>query len=347
VSTKRRPSISTGGVLCTLAVLGAGLVLPASAGAAPTCPDVEVSVHHDTSLPFDSNPCTGGTGTVTLAPATTPEHGTLSQPGGVPTYTPNAGFVGTDSFDYTGADGTGTSEPATVTVHVTDAPPTCQNTSTTTRQDTAVDINDLFVGDDADDTDWFFEFLPQGQHGHADDEGTTYTPDPGFVGTDQIVFRANDGALTSDDCTITITVKAKPVVQQPPPQQPVVPVTPVDTTRPVFSAAHPKQSIGDARKKGIKLTSSSNEAGTLVVTIKVDKKTARKLKLKRKAKRAVTVGILTQSIAAGKTAVTVKLTKKARKAFKRARKVKLLITMTVTDAAGNATTRSMTVTLKR
>ena len=78
-----------------------------------------------------------------------------------------------------------------------------------------------------------------------------------------------------------------------------------------------------------------------------DKKTARKLKIKPKAKRAVTVGTLTQTIAAGDSTVTVKLTKKARKAFKRARKVKLLITMTMTDAAGNATTRSITVTLKR
>lgn len=337
MSAKRRPSISTRGVLCTLAVLCAALVLPASAGAAPTCPDVEVSVHHDTSLPFDSNPCTGGTGTVTLAPATTPDHGTLSQPGGVPTYTPNAGFVGTDSFDYTGADGTGTSEPATVTVHVTDAAPTCQNTSTTTRQDTPVDINNLFVSDDPDDANFSIGWN-DGQHGVTDDQGTTYFPDPGFVGTDQIPFRADDGALTSAVCTITIRVTAKPVVQPPPV---------VDITKPVFSAAHPKQSLKSARTKGIKLTATSDEAGTLFVTIKVDKKTARKLKIKPKAKRAVTVGTLTQTIAAGDSTVTVKLTKKARKAFKRARKVKLLITMTMTDAAGNATTRSITVTLKR
>ena len=79
----------------------------------------------------------------------------------------------------------------------------------------------------------------------------------------------------------------------------------------------------------------------------VDKKTARKLKIKRNARRAVTVGTLTQAIAAGDSTVTVKLTKKARKAFKRARKVKLLITMKVTDAAGNETMQSMTVTLKR
>jgi hypothetical protein len=139
-------------------------------------------------------------------------------------------------------------------------------------------------------------------------------------------------------CTITITVTAKPVVKPPPV---------VDITKPVFSAAHPKQSLNSARSKGIKLTATSNEAGTLVVTIKVDKKTARKLKIKPKAKGAVTVGTLTKAIAAGDTTVTVKLTKKARKAFKRARKVKLLITMKVTDAAGNATTRSITVNLKR
>jgi hypothetical protein len=121
----------------------------------------------------------------------------------------------------------------------------------------------------------------------------------------------------------------------------------VDITKPVFSAVHPKQSLKSARTKGIRLAATSDEAGTLVVTIKVDKRTARKLKIKPKAKRAVTVGTLTRAIAAGDSTVTVKLTKKARKAFKRAHKVKLLITMTVTDAAGNATTRSTTVTLKR
>ena len=337
MSTKHRPSISTRGVFCTLAVLGAALVLPASAAAAPTCPDLELSVHHDTSLPVDPDSCTGGTGTVTLAATSTPAHGTVSSPGGVLTYTPNAGFVGTDSFDYTGTDGTGTSEAATVTVEVTDAAPTCQNTSTTTQQDTPVGINDLFVSDDTDDANFSIEWN-DGQHGVTDDQGTTYFPDSGFVGTDQIPFRANDGALTSAVCTITITMTAKPVVQPPPP---------VDVTKPVFSAVHPKQSLKSARTKGIKLTATSNEAGTLAVTIKVDKKTARKLKIKPKAKRAVTVGTLTQAIAAGDSRVTVKLTKKARKAFKRARKVKLLITMKVTDAAGNAATRSMTVTLKR
>ena len=116
----------------------------------------------------------------------------------------------------------------------------------------------------------------------------------------------------------------------------------------MFSAALPKQSLKNASTKGIKLVSTSNEAGTLVVTIKVNQTTARKLKIDRKAKRAVTVGTLTQAIAAGDSTVTVKLTKKAREDIQAGEGVSnLLITMSVTDAAGNATTRSMTVTLKR
>jgi hypothetical protein len=330
-----------------LAVVAACLLLPAAASAAaPTCPDVELSVHHDTPLPFDQNPCSGGNGQLTLSPVTNPAHGQLSQPNDVPQYAPEQGFVGDDSFDYKATDETPEdSNVATVTIHVTDAAPTCEDTSTTTQQDTAVDISDLFVTDDADDADWTIGW-DDGQHGKTDEQGTAYFPAAGFVGTDQIPFQADDGALLSEICTITITVKAKPV-QQPPPQQPTIPVTPADTTKPVFSAAHPKQSLGDARSQGVKLISSSDEAGTLAVTIKVDKKTARKLKLKRKAKRAVTVGTLSRAIAAGKTTVKVKLTKKARKAFKRARKVTLLISMIVTDAAGNATSRSMKVTLKR
>ena len=176
----------------------------------------------------------------------------------------------------------------------------------------------------------------------TDDQGTTYFPDQGFVGTDQTPFQAESRALTSPVCTITITVTAKPVVQSSPPPPP-----PVDITKPVFSAAHPKQSLENAHTKGIKLTSTSDEAGTLVVRIKVNKKTARELNIKRKAKRGVTVGTLTQLIAAGDSTVTVKLTKKARNAAKQAPKVKLLITVKLTDAAGNATTRSITVTLKR
>jgi VCBS repeat-containing protein len=56
--------------------------------------------------------------------ATGPAHGSLALgPDGSFTYTPAAGFAGTDSFSYTASDGAATSAPATVTIGVVnDAP---------------------------------------------------------------------------------------------------------------------------------------------------------------------------------------------------------------------------------
>lgn len=61
----------------------------------------------------------------TLQLVTTPTHGTVSRnPDHTFTYTPNNGFVGTDSFTYTIQDNDGlTSLPAVVTLNVTNLPP--------------------------------------------------------------------------------------------------------------------------------------------------------------------------------------------------------------------------------
>ena len=83
------------------------------------------------------------------------------------------------------------------------------------------------------------------------------------------------------------------------------------------------------------------------MTLKVDRATARKLKLNLKAKGPVEVGSSQTTLVPGRSSVTVKLTAKARKAIKKVHKVKLLVTVLITDAAGNSATRAMTVTLKR
>ena len=99
--------------------------------------------------------------------------------------------------------------------------------------------------------------------------------------------------------------------------------------------------------KGLKLAITLDEAGTVTVTLTVDKATARKLKLDTKAKKAVVVGTLTKAAAAGKSALTVKLTAKARKALKKAKSVKLGIAVAAKDAAGNAGAKTQSATLKR
>ena len=60
----------------------------------------------------------GGAAT-SVAVATTPAHGTATVSGTDISYTPSAGYSGSDSFTYTATNASGTSAPATVTVTVT------------------------------------------------------------------------------------------------------------------------------------------------------------------------------------------------------------------------------------
>jgi hypothetical protein len=69
-------------------------------------------------LANDSDPDGGA---LTVTGVTDPSHGSAAaNPDGTVTYTPDAGFVGADSFDYTISDGAGGSDSATVSVTVED-----------------------------------------------------------------------------------------------------------------------------------------------------------------------------------------------------------------------------------
>jgi hypothetical protein len=59
---------------------------------------------------------------LTIASVTSPSNGTATVQNSKIVYTPNAGFVGTDSFLYTASDGKGGAASATVTVTVTEQP---------------------------------------------------------------------------------------------------------------------------------------------------------------------------------------------------------------------------------
>lgn len=61
---------------------------------------------------------TGGGGTLTYAVATSPAHGTLTGTAPNLTYTPDTGYIGTDSFTFTVNNGTSTSTPATVSIAI-------------------------------------------------------------------------------------------------------------------------------------------------------------------------------------------------------------------------------------
>ncbi len=134
------------------------------------------------------------------------------------TYTPAAGFAGSDSFTYFVVDRAGLASAA-VTVSIEVIPPgplAVDDAYTTTRDNplTVMPATGLLANDrDAHSTGILTAALNRGApHGNVDvnpDGSFVYTPDPGFVGTDSFLYVATDlPGLVSAPAHVAITVNA-------------------------------------------------------------------------------------------------------------------------------------------
>ncbi|HWI61099.1 MAG TPA: Ig-like domain-containing protein, partial [Symbiobacteriaceae bacterium] len=152
---------------------------------------------------------------------TFPAHGSLGMgPDGSLTYTPENGFVGTDTFTYAAFDGTGESMPVTVTITVNRLPPPPQNSQPFANHDAytvdedgtlTIAARGVLLNDTDPDGDVLSALLFSGPA-----KGTLalnangsfiYTPAPLFHGTDTFKYRVSDGSLVSNVATVTITVR--------------------------------------------------------------------------------------------------------------------------------------------
>ncbi len=137
-----------------------------------------------------------------------PVNGTLT--GTVPnlTYTPNAGFRGTDSFMFVLNDGRLDSQEAKITINVEkpNTTPTADDKTVTTRQDTLIGI--LLTGSDPDENSLSFRIRTNVTHGKlgGDAPNITYLPEEGFSGKDSFTYIANDGKINSSEATVTINI---------------------------------------------------------------------------------------------------------------------------------------------
>jgi len=149
---------------------------------------------------------------LTVANLTPPANGTTAPgPNNTVTYTPNAGFSGSDSFTYQAQDSLGAlSNVAAVTVTV-NRPPVAVNDSATTRVGTSVNIAVLANDSDPDNNlPLTVANLSTPANGTAvlqANNTVTYTPNIGFSGSDSFTYQARDsiGAL-STAATVTVTV---------------------------------------------------------------------------------------------------------------------------------------------
>jgi hypothetical protein len=129
-------------------------------------------------------------------------------------YTPNAGFVGLDSFDYVVTDGAN-SGLATVTIDVTNAAPVADDESyaVQTGQVLTITAPGVLDGDTDADGDALSVLSVDltglaGTLGSFADGGFIFTPTAGFVGTTSFTYTVSDGLGGSDTATVTIDVTA-------------------------------------------------------------------------------------------------------------------------------------------
>jgi hypothetical protein len=192
---------------------------------APTAGDQTLSLTQDTSAPITLNGADADNDNLTYAIVTAPTHGQVS--GALPqaTYTPDAGYTGTDSFVYSVTDGIVTVPPTgTVSITVNPAAPV-NHVPAGADQSVSVDENSSAVitlsGTDADAADashLTYTIVTTPAHGSF--SGTapalTYSPTTDYVGTDSFTYTVSDGVSTSSPSTVSITVNTvvAPTTQQ-------------------------------------------------------------------------------------------------------------------------------------
>ena len=181
-----------------------------------------------------------------------------------------------------------------------------------------------------------------GNGGQTGDGGTTTGPQPpADTGTGQ-----QPGDNTGQGGQQTPGDQQIPGDTKQPEQKPEDQQNQKDTQAPSLTATIGKGRLGDVLKKGLPAGGTCSEACTVKAQLMIDAKTAKKLKL---GKKAVAIGAGSGAAPnGGKFTVPVKLTAKAKKALKRAKSVKATLIVTGTDAAGNASAPvKKPVTLKR
>lgn len=184
------------------------------ANLAPTAVSLQITTNEDTSssgnIPNVTDPDVGDTFTITKD--TDPTNGTAAIISNTVTYTPNAGFAGSDSFLITATDQGGLTVQGTVTVTVintSNTAPTATGASLTIDEDSPQAIT--LVGNDVDATDTLtYAIVSAPSNGSL--IGTlpniVYTPNADYFGSDSFDFKVSDGTADSNIATVSITINS-------------------------------------------------------------------------------------------------------------------------------------------
>ncbi len=198
--------------VCSVAVVTV-TVAPANDG--PTAFDDVISTVTNTSSTLDptANDIDPDGDDLTVILVGTPANGTavINQNGTV-TYTPNSGYVGSDTFYYLVTDPSGLTSTATIRVVVQAGPnraPDAVNDTYQVSDTTSTPLNVLVNDTDPDGDTVVVVDVVQPAHGTvtvAPDGRLVFTPDGGYNGPDSFTYTIDDGKGGRDTATVTLQV---------------------------------------------------------------------------------------------------------------------------------------------
>lgn len=193
-----------------------GSHLTAGVNQAPVAADGSLNTSKDTAKNGTLVATDMDSATLSYSIAANPSHGTVvinDTAAGTYTYTPTAGYSGTDSFTFRANDGALDSNTAIISINVAavNAAPVAANSSLNSSEDTT--YFGTLVATDGDSATLIFSIVANPTHGsliitNPATGAYTYTPATNYNGPDSCAFKANDGVLDSNVATVSINVTA-------------------------------------------------------------------------------------------------------------------------------------------
>lgn len=160
-----------------------------------------------------ANDTAANSGALTITSVSKPQFGTVTTNGQTVTYTPNATFVGNDSFSYFVSDGKGGIATGSVTITVNgpggpNQAPTAANDTATATSGNAVTIDVLLNDADpnGDALTITIDGPPANGTATVNNGKVVYTPNAGFTGSDSFTYIVSDGKGGTAAGAVTITV---------------------------------------------------------------------------------------------------------------------------------------------
>jgi len=180
----------------------------------PVAKDDSVTTEEDTPVSITLDGSDPDEDALSYTVVESPSHGNLSGTAPDVKYTPNPNFNGSDSFTFKLSDETADSDAATVSITVTavNDPPSANDDSARTKEDTPIAAIDVLANDtDVDDDSLRMSAVTQGKNGSVTinaDNTLSYSPKANFCGTDSFTYTVSDGKGGTDTATVNVKVKA-------------------------------------------------------------------------------------------------------------------------------------------